>query len=92
MKSVCGKLLAIGVLAVMLLSAVPFAASAYVMGDVNEDGEITLADVSYIRARIGSVDADDIFRCDLNFDGEITLADYSMSLSTVGRRNIVILM
>ncbi len=54
-----------------------------ITGDVNSDGEVSIADVNELIGLIlsGSMDPSKIFRADVNGDGEVNIADVNMIIA-----------
>ena len=58
----------------------------YTIGDVNQDGKITLADYTKILAHVKKTQlltGDALKAADVNRDGKVTLADYTKVLAHV---------
>jgi len=62
-----------------------FLVQSWIKGDVNNDGEVTIADVNAIIDIIlgGSADDDTMERADVNEDGEVTIADVNAVLDII---------
>lgn len=56
-----------------------------IIGDVNDDGEVGIADVNLLISIVlgGEADADTLRRADVNADGEITIADINVLIGIV---------
>ena len=54
-----------------------------ITGDVNSDGEVSIADVNELIGLIlsGSMGPSKIFRADVNGDGEVNIADVNMIIA-----------
>lgn len=67
------------------LYPIPVTTSAYPRGDVNGDGEVTIADVNALLQIILGAEADDatMVRADVNEDGEIGLADINEVINII---------
>jgi len=76
-----------GVLGLSSLNYMYFsdADSSYLTGDVNGDGEVTIADVNVINDIIlgSDVDADVEERADVNGDGEVSIADVNAVIDII---------
>ena len=59
--------------------------SLFTPGDVNNDGEVNIADVNEVSDIIlgGSADADTRLRADVNEDGEINIADVNAIIGLI---------
>jgi len=72
-----GKVNALGGLQAIL-------ASKFIKGDVNEDGEVTIADVTaLVNYLLGKNDTADKEVCDVNSDGEVTIADVTALVNII---------
>jgi hypothetical protein len=66
-----------------------YAGSAFILGDVNDDGFVTIADVTILIGMVlsGNASASDCPAGDLNNDGDLNIADVTILISMVLRGN-----
>ena len=64
-------------------NSLDFSGILLLSGDIDQNGTVDSADISFIRNNLNKTDADTLKKCDINLDGKCDTQDYSLVISAL---------